>query len=209
VNARGGKVELAKLDVDANQGIAGTFGIRGIPAVKAFRDGKVVSEFTGAIPPAAIEEFLNELVPSEADELAEGGDEESLRKALEVDPKHASAAVGLGRILLARGDLDEAKSLLSELSNDFIAEGLLARVELEQDGGSDGVSPERLSSAFAAWDANDRERALEELQEAFSEAHDERLRDLIRKVMVAIFTELGPEDDLARAHRRRLAAALN
>src|SRR4051794_28483746 len=175
VNAREGKVELAKLDVDANQGLQAAFGVRGIPAVKAFRDGKVVAEFTGAIPPAAIEQFLNELVPSEADELAEGGDEKSLRKALEVDPKHAPAAVGLGRILLARGDLDEAKSLLSDLSDDFVAEGLLARVELERDGGSDGVSPERLSSAFAAWDADDRERALEELQEAFSEAHDERL----------------------------------
>src|SRR5436305_9105777 len=61
VARRAGQVELAKVDVDANQSLAAAFGIRGIPAVKAFRDGKIVSEFTGAIPPAQIEEFLDEL----------------------------------------------------------------------------------------------------------------------------------------------------
>src|SRR5690242_6440277 len=69
VEKRAGKVELAKLDVDSNQGLASAFGIRGIPAVKAFRDGKMVAEFTGAIPPPAVEQFLDQLVPSEADEL--------------------------------------------------------------------------------------------------------------------------------------------
>ena len=84
--AREGKVELAKVDVDANQRLAATFGIQGIPAVKAFRDGKVAAEFTGAVPPAEVERFFDSLVPSEADELVASGDEESLRRALEVDP---------------------------------------------------------------------------------------------------------------------------
>ena len=61
--------------------------IASIPAVKAFKDGEVVAEFIGAVPPARIEAFLNEIVPSEADRLAESGDEESLRKALELDPR--------------------------------------------------------------------------------------------------------------------------
>src|SRR5436190_1450565 len=93
--ARAGKVELAKLDTDSNQTLAGTFGIRGIPAVKAFRDGKVVDEFTGALPPPRVEEFFDRLVPSEADELAARGaadkDEQALRRALELDPRHAQA----------------------------------------------------------------------------------------------------------------------
>ena len=201
VNARAGKVELAKLDVDANQGIAGTFGIRGIPAVKAFRDGKVVSEFTGAIPPVAIEEFLNELVPSEADELAASGEEADLRRALELDPSHPTARLELGKQLLKRGDTDEAVELLEGARGDFVAEGLLARVALSGDP--------QLDSAFAAWDEGDHGAALERLQEALASETDGERKDLIRRVMVGIFTELGPEDPLAREHRRRLSAALN
>src|SRR5919106_25613 len=78
VRARGGEIELAKIDTDANPGISRSFGIQSIPAVKAFKDGKVVAEFIGAQPPAAIESFLNEIVPSKADRLVEAGDEESL-----------------------------------------------------------------------------------------------------------------------------------
>src|SRR5829696_10546878 len=79
VAAQEGKVELVKLDVDANQETAARFGVRGLPTVKAFRDGRVTTEFTGAQPPTVVERFVDELVPSQADELAEGADEESLR----------------------------------------------------------------------------------------------------------------------------------
>ena len=64
--ARDGRVDLAKVDTDANQGLAQAFGIRGIPAVKAFKDRRVAAEFTGAIPPAQVEEFFDGIVPSEA-----------------------------------------------------------------------------------------------------------------------------------------------
>jgi thioredoxin len=86
VAKRDGELELAKVDVDRNQSLAASFGIRGIPAVKAFRDGQVVDEFTGAIPPAQIEQFVARIVPSPADRLAAADDEESLRKALELEP---------------------------------------------------------------------------------------------------------------------------
>src|SRR3954451_23360160 len=86
------EVELAKLDTEANQSLAASFQIRGIPAVKAFKDGKIVAEFTGAIPPAQIEKFLNGIVPSPADKLAADDDEESLRKALELDAGNGAAA---------------------------------------------------------------------------------------------------------------------
>jgi putative thioredoxin len=200
-------VELAKVDVDSNQRLAAAFGIRGIPAVKAFRDGKVVAEFTGAIPPARIEEFLDGLVPSEADTLAASGDEQSLRAALEADPRHAGAAVALARLLVGRGEADEARRLLEPLEGDFLAAGLLARLDLE--AGENGDAPSaQLAGAFAAWDSGDSERALEELQSALEASDDPDRRDLLRRVMVAIFTELGPEHPLARSHRRRLAAAL-
>jgi thioredoxin len=79
VEERGGAIELAKVDVDANPQLAEAYGIRGIPAVKAFRNGQVVNEFTGAQPPQAVATFLDSLTaPSAAEsllaELAESGE---------------------------------------------------------------------------------------------------------------------------------------
>ena len=198
VAARAGKVELAKVDVDRNPRLQAMFGIQGIPAVKAFRDGRVASEFTGALPPAQVETFFDELVPSEADELAQSGDEESLRRALVLDPNHVTARRELGKLLLRRGNADEALTLLESVPGDFVADGLVARAQLTDD-------PD-LRSAFEAWDAGDPATALERLQDALA---DPERRDLVRRVMVAIFTELGPDHPLAREHRRRLSAALN
>ena len=204
---RAGKVELTKVDVDANQGLAASFGVQGIPAVKAFRDGQVVAEFTGAIPPAQIEKWIDGLVPSPADELAANGDEDSLRQALAIDPKHGDAAAGLGKILLARGDTGEALELLEPLRGDFRAEGLAARARLSQVNGE--PPDERLARAFTAWDSGDYESALEALQEAIAATDDPERRDLLRQAMVGIFAELGADHELARLHRRRLAATLN
>jgi putative thioredoxin len=197
-SARSGRVELAKLDVDANQGLATAFRIQGIPAVKAFRDGRVAAEFTGAIPPAEVERFFDSLLPSEADELVDGGDEAALRRALELDPGHAVARRELGRTLLRRGETDEAIELLEGARGDFVADGLAARARLS--------GQEHLAAAFEAWDAGDASGALERLQDALP---DPERQDLIRRVMVAIFTELGADHPLAREHRRRLSASLN
>jgi putative thioredoxin len=206
VRARDGELELVKVDTDANPGISQAFGIQSIPAVKAFKDGKVVAEFIGAQPPAAIEAFLNQLVPSKADRLADAGDEDSLRQALDLDPRHARAAVGLGRILLARGATDDALELLRAFPHDFVADGLAARAELSQ--AENGAAPDRLQRAFAAWDDGRPEDALELFQEEISEETDAGRKDQLRRAMVAIFTELGADHPLAREHRRRLAAAL-
>jgi putative thioredoxin len=208
VAKRAGQVELAKVDVDANQSLSASFGVQGIPAVKAFRDGQVVAEFTGAIPPAQIEKWLDTLVPSPADELVAAGGEDWLREALRLDPDHRGAATGLGRILLGRGDAAEALALLEPLRGDFVAEGLAARAQLAQANGGGDPDP-RLETAFTAWDEGDFELALETLQEAISEASAPDERDRIRRAMVAIFAELGADHELAREHRRRLAAALN
>ncbi len=209
IKARAGKVELAKVDVDSNQSLAASFGVQGIPAVKAFRDGQVVAEFTGAIPRAQIETFLDGLIPSPADALVAAGDEASLREALAADPRHAEAATRLGRLLLARGDRDDAIALLDPLRGDFLAEGLLARARLGQEDGNGAEAPSGLTTAFEALDSGDYATGLEALQEAMESEADPERRDLIRQVMVGIFTELGADHELAREHRRRLAAALN
>jgi putative thioredoxin len=210
VAKREGEVELAKLDTDANPSLAASFQIRGIPAVKAFKDGKVVAEFVGAVPPAQIEQFLDRLVPSPADELAAANDEESLRNALDLDPRNAVAARKLGRLLLDRGDAGEALELLDRFPGDFEAEGLAARARLVAQAGEDRTDGAgTLTRAFTAWDAGELEDALEALQAVVAETDDPERRDLLRRVMVAIFTELGADHPLAREHRRRLAAALS
>jgi putative thioredoxin len=200
IDARAGKVELAKLDVDSNQGLARTYGIQGIPAVKAFRDGEVVSEFVGAQPPPVVERFLDSLVPTEADALVEHGDETSLRRAVELEPTREDAVVPLARILHGRGESDDALELLGRVPRSFAADGLAARIELERNG-----DPE-LHKAFAALDAGDPEAALDALLEALPSA--DGARDDIRRVVVGILDELGVEHPLAKDARRRLASAL-
>ena len=164
--ARAGKVELAKVDVDANPRLQAAFRIQGIPAVKAFRDGRVAAEFTGALPPAQVERFFDALVPSEADELAASGEEADLRRALELEPGHADARRELGKLLLRRGETDEAVELLEGAAGDFVADGLLARVALAGDEAS--------TPAFEAWDARRPGGALEALQAALPDEPTER-----------------------------------
>ena len=196
VTARNGDVELAKLDTDANPNLSAAFRIQGIPAVKAFKDGKVVAEFTGAQPPPRVEAFLDALVPSEAERLTVAGGEENLRRALELDPARTDAAVALARILAERGERGEALALLEKRPG-FAAEGLAARLELEDE----------LPEPFAKLDAGDTEGGIDGLLEAMSGADQDR-KDLLRRAVVAVLDELGVEHPLARESRRKLAAAL-
>ncbi len=147
VERRAGAVELVKLDVDANPAIADAFGIQGIPAVKGFRDGRVVAEFVGAQPAASVGRFLDSLAPSQAEILAQRGDEDSLRQAVELEPSRTDAALPLARILHARGQHQEALDVLSGVHGSFAADGLAARIRLEISSVPD------LDAAFAALDA--------------------------------------------------------
>ncbi|HXR29723.1 MAG TPA: thioredoxin, partial [Solirubrobacterales bacterium] len=140
--ARDGRVVLAKVDVDANQALASRFGVQGIPAVKAFRDGAVVDEFVGAVPKAKVEALFEGLVPSRADELLAAGDELSLREAAELEPRRADIAVALAKARLERGAEDEALEAVGAHQGDFAAEGIAARIQLSKQG----VASEALSA---------------------------------------------------------------
>jgi putative thioredoxin len=201
VAARDGKIELAKIDVDANPAVARSFAIQSIPAVKAFREGKVASEFVGAQPPAAVDAFLDALLPSEADGLIELGDEESLRRAVALEPARADAAVPLARLLYAQGDPDGALALLRDVPGSFAADGLSARITLER---SDRAG--ELAEAFTALDAGDHQRGLDLLIGMLPSA--DGAKDDIRRVVIGILDELGVESPIARESRRRLASAL-
>ncbi len=203
--SRGGRVLLAKVDVDANQSLGARYDVQGIPAVKAFSDGKIVNEFVGALPPAKVEQFFDSLVPSKADELLAAGDELSLREAAELEPRRADIAVALGRARLARGAEDEALAAVEPHAGDFGADGITARVRLTKAGiGAD---------AFAALDRGDRSAALDGLLAELAGVGSngeapEDARDLLRRAIVGILSEGDPADPAAREYRRKLAAAL-
>jgi putative thioredoxin len=197
-------VVLAKVDTDANPELARRYGIQGIPAVKAFRDGDVVEHFVGVQPPAAVERFFDGLVPSETDRLMAAGDEASLRRALELSPGRADCALELARLLLNRGDTREAREILERAIGDYQAEGLAARLRLQED--PPAAIAATLEQAFAALDDGDLEHGVDLLLEALSSS--DGARDDVRRVIVGELDALAPGDPLARDTRRRLAAAL-
>jgi thioredoxin len=143
VAGRDGAVELVKVNVDASPALAEEYGIRGIPAVKGFKNGRVAAEFVGAQPPPAVASFVDGLL---------------------APPR----LQGIVEELRASGELPEVVDAL---------------------------------------DAGNHERALELLVSAVAgAAPDERER--LRDVAVAIFDELGHDDPVTVAYRRRLATAL-
>jgi putative thioredoxin len=196
---REGKVVLAKVDTEANPAISQAFGIRSIPAVKAFKDGREVAEFVGAQPPARVAQFFDALVPTEAEELVAAGDEASLRRALELEPGRTEAAVALAGLLLERGEREAAAELLDGRPG-FAAEGMLARLRLSED-------PE-VAAAFASLDAGDTEAGLDGLIAAIAATGDQDRKDELRRAVVGVLDGLDVGDPLAREARRKLAAAL-
>jgi putative thioredoxin len=235
----GGRFILAKVNSDENQDLAQRYGVRGIPAVKAFVDGELADEFTGALPEAQVREFLDGLVPSPAEPLRREalavysrGDIEGARKllarAIELDPRNESAYLDYVELSLEAGVLDEARQLLDALRDRardrFRVEALDARLNLAAGGsGSDPAAlrarveadpadlEARLQLANALALAGDYRPAFEQLLEIVR--RDRRWHDEAgRKTMLTLFNMLAaqPElDDMVREYRLALSRTLN
>jgi putative thioredoxin len=209
---RDGAFLLAKLDVDANPMVAGAFGVQSIPTVIAFRDGEPVNGFVGAYPEDAINEFVDLVLPSEAEivteeahEEEEAGDlvgaESDYRDALGKDAENRDAALGLGRILVDRGDLEEARTLLNPLLPDADAERVLARARVRE-WGSDPTQGD-LGEAKSMAAAGQWQEALDRMLGCLGEQRDEA-----RAAMLDTFAAMDDDDPLVGEYRRRLASAL-
>ena len=98
----GGRFRLAKLNLDENPDLAAAFGVRSIPDVIAFRDGKPVAHFLGAQPEAAVRAFIDRLLPSASELERLAGGEASLRRALELDPRNDLARLDLAELLIGQ-----------------------------------------------------------------------------------------------------------
>ena len=212
---RDGAFLLAKLDIDANrvgQELLAAVKSQGIPTVVAFRDGAPVSMFIGAYPEEAVNDFVDSILPTEADRLAdeaeaqvEAGDvagaEQDFRDALAKDPANAEAAIGLARILADRGELDAARELAAPLAPDPGAERVLSMVRVA--GWADDDGPGTLASAMRLAAGG---RWREALDGMIGSLQDDR--EAARAAMVDAFNVLGEDDPLVPEYRRRLASAL-
>lgn len=211
---RGGAFLLAKLDVDANgvgNALLQAVQSQGIPTVVAFRDGQPVNMFIGAYPEPEVNRFIDSILPTEAEieadeALAEeaAGDIESaeagFRDVLAKEPENRDAAIGLARILVARGQVDDARELVEPLLPDGDAERVMAAVRVHgwATGAADGpIGDARRAAAAGRW-----REALEGLLAAFDEDPA-----AARESMVDVFTTLG-DDPLVVEFRPKLAARL-
>lgn len=189
VAATGGAVELAKVNVDENPQIAATFQVQSIPAVFALRDGNVVDGFIGAVPQAQVDAFVARLAPpaSEADLLVAAGDESSLRRALELDRDHLGAVTALARLLVDRGDSQEALDLLGRVAETADVRALAAEARLAARGVDAG---------------RDLGATLDALLDRVRDDED------ARQEYVDLLETLGPEDPRTAGYRRALASRL-
>ncbi len=185
--ATGGKVVLAKVNVDENPEISQAFRVQSIPAVYAVKDGRVVDGFVGAQGEAAVVEFVSRLMPTEAEsrvhDLLAAGDEASLRQALEIEPDNRDAIVALAELLVGAGDNDGALALLGRIPEDADTKRIAAMARTGSELGDLG-------------------RELDELLDRVKTDDDARQR------FVDLLEIMGPDDPRTAAYRRKLTARL-
>lgn len=231
-----GKFILAKINVDENPSLAQAFGVQSIPAVKAVRNGMLAGEFLGAQPEPSVRRFIDQLLPSEADSLAQEaqrleqagktqGAESLYRATLSKEANHPLALLGLARILVQRGEEADALTLLGRVPlnapESAQAQQLTAQLRLQQSGANaedEQKYRERLETDPKDHDARFElsqilaasgryKDALTELLEIVKK--DRKFRDDgARKAMLDIFEVVGPRSELAEHYRSELAKVL-
>jgi putative thioredoxin len=223
VTARNGAVLLATVNVDENPRTARDFNVRGIPNVFGFRDGKAIAQFTGVQTPAELERFIDDLLPTKADQLVARARSASaqdavplLRQALVHNPNHREAALGLAE-LVWDDEPDTAWALAMAHRPDPAAERIVTKLRLRDAGAdrdthiaayhdnpSDGTLGIAAAKAYAAGEEYDK--AIAVLLDVVR-LHD-ATKDAARSELVALFTLLGDDDPRVTHARPELARAL-
>jgi putative thioredoxin len=161
VRNAGGKVKLVKINIDENPGVAGQLGVRSIPAVYAFDQGRPVDGFTGALPESQIKLFVERLAGADMtaeiepilEQAAEslklgdiGGAAQGFTAVLQLDPTNAKAIAGMARLVLSQGDIEQAREILDhappEKANDPDILGVRAAIELAANASDAGDTGE-------------------------------------------------------------------
>jgi putative thioredoxin len=221
-----GAFRLARVNVDENQSLAMRFGVRSIPAVKAFQNGGVVAEFVGAQPEARVREFVRKLAPSPADLLLEKAGslallhewsqaETTYRQILEEEPDQTAALLGLAKALLAQGHSDEPASLLERFpaSKEYgTAQVLLPLAEeMKAMNGAAADDEEPLAAAYGnalrLATRGNIPSALDGLLDILRQ--DKTFKNgQARKVYLGLLELLGEDDPQTRQYRADLSAVL-
>ncbi len=232
----GGQFLLAKLNTEEEQAMAAHFGIRSLPTVQLFKEGRPVDQFMGALPETQIREFLDRHIARASDGLlaqAQGlmaaGDLDRARgliqRARGEDPANPRVALAEVQLTVAQGDVEEAQSQLERLPIDLAhdPEVTALRGQLQFATALKGApGPSALQARLAA-DPKDSEAryqlaahhvvageyaaALESLLELMKRDRTYG-DDAGRKGMVAVFDLLGGADDLVTKYRARMMSAL-
>ena len=223
--AQGG-FRLARVNVDENQGLALRFGVRSIPAVKAFQHGQVVSEFTGAQPEPRVREFIRSLAPSAGDLLLEkanslvrqhqwGSAEKTFREVLETSKNQPSAELGLAKTLIAQGRPVESLDILPRIpaSKEFSsAQLLLPLAEAMRDfkqkpAAEDDELANAFGNALRLASRGNIPSALDGLLDILRQ--NKTYRDgQARKVYLGLLELLGEDDPQTRQYRSDLTMVL-
>ena len=223
----GGRWLLAKLDVDANPQLAQQFGVQGIPTVVAFKDGKEVDRFTGALPEAQVRAFIDRLLPSELDLATAEGDAaldagdtakaaEIYRTVLASDPSHQDAGLSLAGLLLEDDDREGALEVLGRLAPTDAVKQLQAYARLGGDAddlgaleaaAASGGPADRLALGRGQAAAGQPEQAIATLMGVMGE-RTEPESDEARSTLIDLFELLGSDNPAVMDARRRLANGL-
>lgn len=229
-----GSFVVAKVNTDEEPSLAARFHIQGIPAVKAFRNGEQVGEFTGALRQDQVEAFVRSLMPSKADEFTEAGltalgegDRNTARgwleRALKEDARHPGALVSLGQIFYENGQLDEGEKLFQQVTrggeDGKRAEKFLAWIDLSR--AVSGLDELNILEAIASANADNLQARLDlGVRYVFAGDMEMGLENLLvaaesglqaeeaRHRMIQAFTILGASDSVTRKYRERLADIL-
>ena len=221
-----GAFRLAKVNVDESPNLALRYSIRSIPAVKAFRDGEVVSEFMGAQPEPRVREFVRALAPSQKDLLFEKAEglldmeewteaETAFRQFLVKSPEHPEATLGLIRALIPQGKLRESDHLLYNFppSKEYNqAEKIMRLVKSvfwakDYDGFSDDPLEAAYLNALRLVALGNFPAAMDGLLDILRQ--DKHFHnDEVRQVLLGIFDVLGDSNPLTRQYRNELAMVL-
>lgn len=174
VKGAGGKVKLVKVDIDQSPAVAQQLRIQSIPAVFAFKNGRPVDGFMGALPESQVKAFVEKLVGGSVDspieeaikqaqEALEQGDAETagaiFGEVMQHEPENHIAKAGLALACVAAGQVEDARGLIDTLPanvrNDPFVAGAISAVELAEQSGDVGDLTELLAQVEA--DPNDHQ----------------------------------------------------